>query len=123
LLSFGFSNYKTSAIPVHSTFENEKDKFVVTDPLYITEPLTGSAVVEVTKEGDLTVFDSSNKKLQTISLAKYKLKTAPERASIIGETTSNDKSTPIMMKAISIGLGFALIGAFVGMWKKRIMKG
>ncbi|MCM3601563.1 D-alanyl-D-alanine carboxypeptidase [Robertmurraya korlensis] len=123
LLSFGFSNYKTSTIPVNTTFENIKDKYVVTDPLYITEPITGSAILDVTKEGELAVFDSSNKELQTISLAKYKLKTAPDKASIIGETTSSDESTPIMMKAISIGLGFALLGAFIGMWKKRILNG
>ncbi|MEK3990683.1 D-alanyl-D-alanine carboxypeptidase family protein [Robertmurraya sp. FSL R5-0851] len=123
LLSFGFSNFKTSTIPVNTTFENEKDKFVVTDPLYITEPLTDSTVVDVTKEGDLTVYDSSNNKIQTISLAKYKIKTSPKTASIIGETKPSDKSTPIMMKAISIGLGFALIGAFLGMWRNRILNG
>lgn len=120
LLGFGFSNYKTSTIPIQTTFENEKDKFVLTDPLYITKPLTG-AVVDVTKEGDLAIYDSTNTEIQKVSLDKYKVKPIQEKSSIIGRTSSSDPSTPIIMKAISIGLGFAVVGAVVGMWKKRIM--
>jgi serine-type D-Ala-D-Ala carboxypeptidase (penicillin-binding protein 5/6) len=122
LLSFGFSNFKTSMIPIQTKFENEKDQFVLTDPLYITEPLTG-AVRDVTMEGNLAIYDSTNTEIQTVSLDKYKVKPIQENSSIIGETNSSDPSTPIIMKAISIGLGFAVVGAVVGLWKKRILNG
>lgn len=120
LLNFGFSNFKTSTIPIQTTFENDQEKFVLTDPLYITEPLTG-AVMDVTKEGDLAIYDSTHAEIQTVALDKYKVKPIKEKSSMIGETNSSDHSAPIMMKAISIGLGFAVMGAVVRMWKKRIM--
>jgi serine-type D-Ala-D-Ala carboxypeptidase (penicillin-binding protein 5/6) len=121
LLSYGFSKFKTSTVPLNTAFQNESDKFVLTEPLYITEPLVGAAVMDVTNEGELAVFDSKNNEIQTISLTKYKQKSVPEKSSIIGETTSSDNSMPIMKKAITIGLGFAFIGAIVKIWKRRML--
>jgi D-alanyl-D-alanine carboxypeptidase len=89
LLNFGFSNFKTSTIPIQTTFENDQEKFVLTDPLYITEPLTG-AVMDVTKEGDLAIYDSTHAEIQTVSLDKYKVKPIKEKSSMIGETNSSE---------------------------------
>lgn len=122
LLSYGFSGYKTSTVPLNTTFQNEKDKFVLTEPLYITEPLDGAAVMDVTSEGDLAVFDSMNNEIQTISLIKYKQRSASEKSSIIRDTASSENSMPIMKKAITIGVGFAFIGALIRIWIKRIFK-
>ena len=122
LLSYGFSNFKSSTIPTQTKFENEKEQFVLTDPLYITEPLSG-AVREVTLQGNLAVYDSTNTEIQSVSLNKYKVKRIQENSSIIGEKKSSDPTAPIIMKAISIGLGFAVVGAIVGFLKKRILNG
>lgn len=120
LMSFGLSSYKSTILPTETTFKKNKDKFVLTESLYITEPIEG-AVVEVNSEGELSVQDRSKAVIQTIPLEKYKIKVS-KNSLLANEQDSKNKSMSIPFIVLSVGVGFALVATAIGKHIKRITR-